>query len=68
MSQLDSANLDDFVGKQVCVVCRRGNDSRNAVRALLLKADAQSAKMVVKNVEGGLAAWQKQVDPDLPLF
>jgi len=50
-------------GREVYVVCRRGNDSQLAVRAL------EAAGLVgARDVQGGLEAWRTQVDPTWPQY
>jgi len=47
----------------VFCICRRGNDSQEAVQIL------QSAGFKnVKNIEGGLTQWGNQVDPSFPIY
>ena len=50
----------------IYVLCRRGNDSQVVARSLL---DAGlAARREIKDVEGGLNAWKKQVDHDWPEY
>ncbi|KAF8958325.1 hypothetical protein BDZ97DRAFT_1923779 [Flammula alnicola] len=51
-------------GGEVYVVCRLGNDSQIAARALR----CVGGDTIVKDVIGGLRAWSAQVDPNFPLY
>ena len=62
MDELDDLDLDTLQ-QPVCAVCKRGNDSQTATRALLDKGLS-----LVQNVEGGMEAWRAKVDPQLPVF
>lgn len=53
--------LDDD-GRERYVVCRLGNDSQLAARALLEK------KMKARDVRGGFAAWRAEVNGDWPEY
>ena len=61
----EGAGLGAYVdnGKDVLVVCRRGNDSQVAVRRLEEAGVANAF-----DVEGGLQSWSKTVDPTFPLY
>ena len=51
-------------GKQLCVVCRKGNDSQVAVKILRsLMSDVK-----VSDVIGGLYAWSMHVDNEFPVY
>ena len=50
----------------VVVVCRRGNDSQIAVECLQDKLSGADVKVV--DIQGGLHAWTRQVDPDFPTY
>jgi len=51
-------------GKQLCVVCRKGNDSQVAVKILRsLMSDVK-----VSDVIGGLYAWSRHVDNEFPVY
>ena len=50
--------------KKVFVMCRRGNDSRKATELLLKNCGATNAI----NVEGGIEAYSREIDPTLPLY
>ncbi|ORX96700.1 hypothetical protein K493DRAFT_217020 [Basidiobolus meristosporus CBS 931.73] len=60
--QIDGFNEYDRT-KPVYVVCRRGNDSQQAVRMLQSKGWTN-----VKDIAGGLVAWTKEVDSEFPLY
>jgi adenylyltransferase/sulfurtransferase len=50
-------------GRDVYVVCRRGNDSQLAVR------DLEAAGLVgARDIDGGLEAWGSQVDFTWPKY
>ncbi|XP_072032672.1 adenylyltransferase and sulfurtransferase MOCS3-like [Amphiura filiformis] len=51
---------------QVFVVCRRGNDSQNAV--VLLKDKLAALSVRIRDVKGGLYAWTKHIDSDFPKY
>lgn len=58
-------------GRQMFTVCRFGNDSQLAARAITetlpSTINGASAKNVrVKHIEGGFEAWRKEVDPTWP--
>ncbi|XP_013404551.1 adenylyltransferase and sulfurtransferase MOCS3 [Lingula anatina] len=55
---------DDSV--PVYLVCRRGNDSQEAVKALKEKLKDMPHKF--KDIYGGLHAWSKHVDTDFPVY
>ncbi|XP_041350607.1 adenylyltransferase and sulfurtransferase MOCS3-like [Gigantopelta aegis] len=50
----------------VILVCRRGNDSQTAVRTLQEKL--KDSNITVKDIQGGLTAWAKQVDNNFPVY
>lgn len=52
-------------GKQVFFVCRFGNDSQLAVRKFREFRKTGNGKDV-KDITGGLAAWRRDIDPELP--
>jgi len=58
--RFDEVNLK-AQGKETIVICRRGNDSQEAVRML---QDRGLSK--VKDVAGGLHSWHTDVDPSFP--
>ena len=49
----------------LCVVCRRGNDSQLAVEKFL-KAGISKSKAF--DLVGGLQQWSKEVDPSFPIY
>lgn len=50
-------------GASLYVICRRGNDSQRAVQ-LLHKVGFTSARDII----GGLEAWARDVDPNIPTY
>jgi adenylyltransferase/sulfurtransferase len=65
---VEAAMLRDEVrsGTQACyVVCRMGNDSQLAAKALM---ENQLAPMGVKHIEGGFRAWREEVDAGWPEY
>jgi adenylyltransferase/sulfurtransferase len=50
-------------GASLYVICRRGNDSQMAVQ-LLHKVGFTSARDII----GGLEAWARDVDPNIPTY
>ncbi|KAI7173054.1 hypothetical protein D0869_14660 [Hortaea werneckii] len=60
LENVDQRGLLPSDGRQLFTVCRFGNDSQLAARALLGKA------VNVKNITGGFEAWRREVDPTWP--
>lgn len=59
-------SLADKAANTIICVCRRGNDSQLAVRAL---AEAfKDEDVVIKDVVGGLTAWAKRIDCTMPIY
>jgi rhodanese-related sulfurtransferase len=56
--------LDKHSGRDVIVICRRGNDSQLAVAHLR----RQYPQLAVRDVIGGLHAWTRHIDPDFPVY
>ncbi|XP_064622456.1 adenylyltransferase and sulfurtransferase MOCS3-like [Lineus longissimus] len=50
----------------VYVVCRRGNDSQSAVKAL--QEHLKDLPVVIKDIRGGLTAWARKIDNDFPQY
>ncbi|OQV11883.1 Adenylyltransferase and sulfurtransferase MOCS3 [Hypsibius exemplaris] len=50
----------------VTVVCRRGNDSQMAVH--LLRKILADVPVILKDLEGGLYGWKRDVDPNFPIY
>ena len=50
--------------ERVYILCRRGNDSREATRLLIDKCGLKN----VINVESGLNGYSREIDPSLPLY
>ena len=80
LSRLDSdAILDQLItdadsyGGEIVFVCRRGNDSQRAGQRLInhiiqRKTQAETTKLAVKDVVGGLVAWARNVDTSFPIY
>jgi adenylyltransferase and sulfurtransferase len=52
-----------------CVaVCRLGNDSQIAANVLRGVADSEEEKENIKDLIGGLVAWNKTVDSRFPIY
>lgn len=49
-------------------VCRRGNDSTLAARALRRVLAKEGEEGVVRDLVGGLEAWGREVNPEFPLY
>jgi rhodanese-related sulfurtransferase len=56
--------LEKHSGRDVIVICRRGNDSQLAVAHLR----RQYPQLAVRDVVGGLHAWTRHIDPDFPIY
>mmetsp|Transcript_19533 Transcript_19533/g.32015 ORF Transcript_19533/g.32015 Transcript_19533/m.32015 type:complete len:454 (-) Transcript_19533:620-1981(-) len=54
---------DGGIHEPVYVLCRRGNDSQRAAKLLL-----DSGLNDVFSIDGGIAGWARQVDPELPIY
>lgn len=55
------------------LICRQGNDSQLAASALLsatqnLEQIETTRKIVIRDVRGGLYGWQRDVDPQFPVY
>ncbi|XP_012264209.2 adenylyltransferase and sulfurtransferase MOCS3 [Athalia rosae] len=50
----------------VIVICRRGNDSQKAVKAL--KKSMNDASVNIRDIIGGLHAWAHYIDPTFPIY
>lgn len=62
-----AAQTDLLAGKTDCyVVCRLGNDSQLAAKAL--QDQPSIAPLRVRDIQGGYRAWREQVDPDWPEY
>jgi rhodanese-related sulfurtransferase len=55
--------LAELKGEEVIVYCRSGNRSGSACNFLMKQGFTN-----VRNVEGGMARWVKEIDPSLPFF
>lgn len=49
-------------GRTVFVVCRRGNDSQQAVKIL------KEHSIIAKDIIGGLEEWSKSIDSNFPTY
>ncbi|KAM0714246.1 hypothetical protein Q7P37_010033 [Cladosporium fusiforme] len=58
-----------FDGKACYVVCRLGNDSQLAAKALMENVDLATKGLVdVKHIDGGFRSWREQVDSGWPEY
>ena len=53
-------------GKPVYVVCRVGNDSQIAAKALKEMGLDQNGARFIGDIEGGMRAWKSKIDPSIP--
>ncbi|OHE96213.1 ThiF family protein [Colletotrichum orchidophilum] len=60
--------LDFPEDSPIYLVCRVGNDSQLAARRLKDLALDNNGKRFIGDIEGGMRAWKKQVDPTLPFI
>ena len=63
---LEKAQMSPALGddeRRRFVVCRFGNDSQLAARALMDRVNVP-----VKDIKGGFASWRKEVDPEWPEY
>lgn len=69
-NSLPSSSADSTPESPIYLICRRGNDSLLASRALTRHLASQPAAPQVELVDvmGGLTAWSRDVDPQLPLY
>lgn len=56
---------DDFLGKSCYVICKLGNDSQLAVKALIAVGVTHGS---IRNIDGGFKAWRERVDPTWPNY
>ena len=63
LHQAEAAGIADADGHDRYVVCRLGNDSQLAAKAL---QDRSMMPEAVKDIRGGFESWRKDVDPDWP--
>ncbi|KAF9533718.1 hypothetical protein CPB83DRAFT_844426 [Crepidotus variabilis] len=61
----DPKKCIDSGTEPVYVVCRLGNDSQIAAKALRSQIEGE---ITVKDVIGGLQAWSKEIDPSFPIY
>uniref|UniRef100_K7G8D4 Adenylyltransferase and sulfurtransferase MOCS3 n=1 Tax=Pelodiscus sinensis TaxID=13735 RepID=K7G8D4_PELSI len=72
-----------YLGKRICkekqrtssktafpvyVICKLGNDSQKAVRVLQELPDKELGSIVAKDIQGGLMAWARKIDPSFPQY
>ena len=52
------------------MICRQGNDSQKAVEQLRshLQTQTNPSNLVIKDIIGGLVAWNAKVDSTFPLY
>ena len=70
------AILSDIYRRKVdtcAFICRRGNSSQEAVEAIQLWAKKDMSQKKEKedkwvDIEGGLTAWQREIDPTFPIY
>ncbi|KAM4772508.1 adenylyltransferase and sulfurtransferase MOCS3 [Rhinophrynus dorsalis] len=58
---------DNEVEKKLIVICKVGNDSQKAVK-ILQEFSGKEDLLEVKDVQGGLMAWSKKIDPKFPQY
>ena len=63
LDRAQQAGLLDTDTSSIYVVCRLGNDSQLAAKAILDRSDNA---LQVKDVRGGFKAWREEVDPEWP--
>lgn len=65
-----SSSTTSTLSSPIYLVCRRGNDSLLAARALSrhLATQAQAPQVKLVDVMGGLTAWSRDVDANFPLY
>jgi adenylyltransferase/sulfurtransferase len=71
LSDPESVLISGVGAEDVVFVCKKGNDSRLAARALrqrLVASAGDYTRRRVRDVRGGLVAWAKDVDPEFPLY
>ncbi len=54
--------LDEHKDRKLVVYCRSGGRSAQAVRFL------RSMGFDALNLRGGIAAWSREIDPDVPMY
>lgn len=52
--------------ENLILVCRRGNDSQQAVK--ILKQNLKNSSLVIKDIVGGLHAWSDKIDNSFPKY
>ncbi|KAM8947232.1 adenylyltransferase and sulfurtransferase MOCS3 [Pelodytes ibericus] len=59
---------DNETEKKVFVICKQGNDSQKAVKILQELSGKEIDLCIPKDVQGGLMAWSKIIDPSFPRY
>lgn len=54
--------------RDICVLCRHGNDSQVVVKQLKNAGIHQVNSTWVGDIQGGLEAWRREVDKDFPVY
>ncbi|KAG8444505.1 hypothetical protein GDO86_009607 [Hymenochirus boettgeri] len=62
------SHLQNKEGKNVIVICKLGNDSQKAVKILQEISGKETDLLVAKDIQGGLLAWSKNIDPTFPQY
>ncbi|KAK6490173.1 adenylyltransferase and sulfurtransferase MOCS3 [Huso huso] len=52
----------------VYVICKLGNDSQKAVQILQMMSGTELHSVLVKDIQGGLMAWARKIDPTFPQY
>ena len=63
LSNAEDAGVFGHDGSEKYVVCRVGNDSQLAVKAMM---DVHGSSATIKDIRGGLQAWRREVDEEWP--
>lgn len=59
---------DTDTNAPIYVICRVGNDSQLTVRKLKELGFDEGGKRYIGDIEGGLKAWKKDIDPSIPFI
>ncbi|XP_053317235.1 adenylyltransferase and sulfurtransferase MOCS3 isoform X2 [Spea bombifrons] len=60
--------IENQTAKTVVVICKHGNDSQKAVKVLKELSGKEVDLIIAKDVQGGLMAWAKKIDPTFPQY
>ena len=63
LEKAKNSNVMDDKSRQTYIVCRFGNDSQLAAKAVM---DSATTPIEVKDVKGGFKSWRQEVDHDWP--